>query len=115
MIIALSGRRIDPEGALPGLGSDSIAPNVIQPTYSPEDRTTIDARRRSPLMDGALRPTWNRNGPDVLPLANHVSNHPVLLAELEIFRSESDQFGPSQAASDEQCQNRPITFASEAV
>jgi hypothetical protein len=51
----------------------------------------------------------------VLPFANRVSNYPVVLADLEVFRSESNQFGPSQAASNEQRQNRPITFASEAV
>jgi hypothetical protein len=51
----------------------------------------------------------------VLSFANQVSNHAVLFADLEVFRSESNQFGPSQAASDEKRQNRPITFASEAV
>jgi hypothetical protein len=49
----------------------------------------------------------------VLSFANQVSNHPVVLANLEIFRSGSDQFGPSQAASNEEWQNRPITFATE--
>lgn len=48
-------------------------------------------------------------------LANQVSDYPMLLANLEIFHSESNQFSPSQAASDEQCQNRPITLASETV
>src|SRR5271166_6761118 len=33
----------------------------LPPTYSPEDRATIDARRRGPLIDGAFRPHWNRN------------------------------------------------------
>jgi hypothetical protein len=51
----------------------------------------------------------------VLSFANQIGNHAVLLANLEIFRSESNQFGPPKAASDEQCQNRPIAFASEAV
>jgi hypothetical protein len=51
----------------------------------------------------------------VFSFANQVSDYPVFLTDLKIFRSESNQFGPSQAASDEQCQNRPITFASEAV
>jgi hypothetical protein len=37
------------------------------------------------------------------------------LADLKISRSESHQFRPSQAASNQQFQNRPITFASEAV
>jgi hypothetical protein len=38
----------------------------------------------------------------------------VLLADLEIFCSESNQFRPSQAASNEKSQNRTITLASEA-
>jgi hypothetical protein len=36
---------------------------------------------------------------------------PQCSADLEIFCSETNQFGPSQAASNEQRQNRPITFA----
>jgi hypothetical protein len=97
------------------LGRDSITPDLPQPTYPPEDRTIIDASRRGPLIDGKFRPYWNRNGTDVFSFANQVSDYPVLLADLEIFCSESNQFGPSQAASNEQRQNRPITFASEAV
>jgi hypothetical protein len=78
-------------------------------------RATIDVSRRGPLIDGTFRPRWNRNCTDVLSFANQVSDYPVLLADLEIFRSESNQFGPSQAASKEQRQNRPIAFASGAV
>jgi hypothetical protein len=48
----------------------------------------------------------------VLSFANQVSNDAVLLADLEIFRSESDQFSPAQPAADEQGQNRAITFTS---
>src|SRR5437667_11394593 len=51
----------------------------------------------------------------VLSFTNQVSNHAVLLTDLEVFRSESNHFGSSQSASDEQRQNRPITFASEAT
>jgi hypothetical protein len=43
----------------------------------------------------------NRNGTDVLSFANQVSNYATLLADLEIFRSESNQFGSSPSASDE--------------
>jgi len=39
----------------------------------------------------------------------------MLLANLEIFHSESNQFSPSQTATDEQRQNRPITLAAETV
>jgi hypothetical protein len=57
----------------------------------------------------------NRDGTDVLSLANKVSNHAVIFADLKISRSESPQFRASQTASNQQRQNRPITFASEAV
>ena len=55
------------------LGRDSIAPDLSRPTYSPEDRTTIDASRRGPLIDGAFRPHWNRNCTDVFSFANQVA------------------------------------------
>ena len=97
------------------LGRDATAPNLTQPTHSPEYHATTDAGRCSPLVDCALRSRWHRNGTDVLSFSNQVSDYPVLLAYLEIFRSESNQFSPSQAASNEQRQNRPITFTSEAV
>ena len=37
----------------------------------------------------------------------------MLLADLEIFRGEANQFGPPQAARNEQRENCPITVASE--
>src|SRR5579859_5005012 len=97
------------------LGRDSIPPNFTQSTYSSEDRATIDGSSQGPLIDRAFRPHWNRNCTDVLSFANQVGDYPVLLTDLEIFRPEPNHFGPSQAASNEQRQNRPITLASEAV
>ena len=64
---------------------------------------------------GAFRPHRNWNGADVLSLANQVSDYPALLANLEILRSQSNQFRPSQAAANQQRKNRPITFASDMV
>jgi len=58
------------------LGRDSIARNLTQPTYSPEDRPAVDAGRRDPLIDGAFRPHWNGNGADVLSFANKVGDYP---------------------------------------
>jgi hypothetical protein len=51
----------------------------------------------------------------VLSLANQIGDHPVLLTDLKIFQSESNQFGASQAAANQQRQNRSITPASQAV
>ena len=51
----------------------------------------------------------------MLSFADQVSNYAALLADLKVFRFESNKFGPSQSASDEQREDRPITFASEAA
>lgn len=77
------------------LGCNAITPDLVQPTYSPEDYPTVDASGRGPLIDCAFRPHWNRNSTDVLPFANQIMDHPVFFAKLEVFRSESNQFGPS--------------------
>jgi hypothetical protein len=93
---------------------------MLSPRSCPADllarrSPTVDASRRGPLIDCAFRPHWNRNRTDVLSFANQISDHPVFFANLEVFRSDSNQLCLSQSASDEQRQNRPITFASEAV
>src|ERR1039457_6681391 len=75
------------------LGGDSVAPYLLQPTDSPEDHTAVDTSRRSPLIDGAFRPHWNRDCSDVFTLTGQVSDHPMLLANPQIFHSESNQFG----------------------
>src|SRR6266571_4527200 len=68
-----------------------------------------------PLINNALCPRRNWHCANVLSLANQVGDHPVLLTDLKIFKSESNQFGASQTASNEQRQNRSITLASQAV
>ena len=88
---------------------------LFQSIYSTKNRPPVDVSRRDPHIDGAFRPKWNRNGPNVLSFANQVSNHAALLADLKVLRFESNKFGPSQSASDEQREDRAITFASEVV
>jgi hypothetical protein len=68
-----------------------------------------------PIIDNALRPRGNWHSANVLSLANQVGDHPVLLTDLKIFQSESNQFGASQAASNHQRQNGSITLSSQAV
>jgi len=54
-------------------------------------RSPVDANRRRPLIDGAFRPCWDRNRTDVPYFTDQVSYHPMLFANLEIFRSKSLQ------------------------
>jgi hypothetical protein len=51
----------------------------------------------------------------VLSFANQISDHPVVLSDLEIARSESHQFSPSQSAPDEECENRSIELPAQIV
>jgi hypothetical protein len=72
------------------LGCDSIAPDLAQPIYSPEDRATVNASRCCPLIDSTFRPKRNWDCADVLSFANQVSDYPALFANLEILRSVSN-------------------------
>lgn len=95
-----------------GFRCNSCASDPIASTYSAEDCAAVCSCRSHPFIDGAFRPRRNGNGTNVFSFANQVSDQPMLLADLEIFCSESNQFGPSQSASDEQRQNRALTFPS---
>jgi hypothetical protein len=59
-------------------GCDSIAPDLSRPTYSPEDRATVDAGRRAPLIDGAFLLHRNWNGADVFSFATQVRTSTLL-------------------------------------
>jgi hypothetical protein len=50
-------------------------PDLLQPTYLPEGRTTIDGSRRGPFIDGAFRPNWSRNGPNMFSFTNQIGDY----------------------------------------
>jgi hypothetical protein len=95
-----------------GFECEPLVSDLSWLAYSPEDRTFVYVSRIGPLIHDALRPQWNRDCAKVLSFTNQVGDHPILLADLEIFHPESHQFGSPQAASNEQCQNPSITFCS---
>src|SRR5258708_18275738 len=98
-----------------GFRCEACAPYLSKPAYSPEKRTCTDTSCIGPLINNALCPHRNWNCANVLSFANQVGDHPVLLADLQIFHPESYQFGASQATANEQRESRAITFASEAI
>src|SRR6267143_2160024 len=98
-----------------GFRCQAFASDLFLSSYSPKDCTLIYLSCVGPLIDRALRPHRNWNGANVLSLSNQVGDHPVLLADLKIFHSESYQFAASQATPNEQGESRSITFASEAI
>src|SRR5260370_5169647 len=95
-----------------GFRCQAFASDLFLSAYSPKDCTLIYLSCVGPLIDRALRPHRNWNCANVLSLSNQVGDHPVLLAELKTFHSESYQFAASQATPTEQGENSPIKFAS---
>ena len=51
----------------------------------------------------------------MLSFADQICDDPVLLPDLEILRLERDQFGASQATSNQDCKDCPVPFGSEAL
>src|SRR6202023_619537 len=91
----------------PQILSSRLTRRKIAPPLMPAARIHTSTARFAQSGTGTVRMCF--------PFANQVSNHAALLADLKVFRFESNKCGPSQSASDQQRQDRPITFASEAA
>src|ERR1700693_1480505 len=74
---------------------EACAPYLSYPANSSEEGTCTDTSCIGPLVNNALCPRRNWHGANVLSLANQVGDYPVLLTDLKIFQSESNQFGAS--------------------
>jgi hypothetical protein len=97
------------------LGRNSFTPNLAKPVYAPEDSARADAGNVSPFVDRSLRPCGDRNGADVLSLADQVGNNAVFLPILQVLRPQAGQFGPSESASNQQSQDGTIAFAADGL
>src|SRR5687767_9103148 len=64
------------------LGRHSIAPHASGFVDRAEQDTVRDTRSDRPCIDRVLYPCWNRHSPDMLGLANQVSDHPVIFPQL---------------------------------
>src|SRR5260370_2636324 len=91
----------------------AFASDLFLSAYSPKDCTLIYLSCVGPLIDRALRPHRHWNCANVLSLANQVGDHPVLLADLKIFHSESYQFGPPHPTPNQQRETRSLTSPSQ--
>ena len=85
-----------------GFRREACTPYFFQFAYSPEECTCTYLGCIAPLINCAFRPHGNWNGADVFSFTNQVGDHPVFLADLKIFESESYEFGASQTAPNEQ-------------
>src|SRR5450755_1224297 len=97
------------------LWRDPVAPKFSCSAYPAENRARGDPGSCGPGIDRSFHPDRDRNRADMLSFADQVRNDPVLLADLEIMRFKRDQFGASQATSNQDRKNCPVTLGSEAL
>ena len=97
------------------LRREAVAPRLAQAAYPTENGAGADFGGCGPSVHRLLHPRRNWDCPDMLSFADQIRNDAVLLPDLEIFDFEPDQFGPPQAASNQNRQNRPVTFTPEAL
>jgi hypothetical protein len=97
------------------LRREPIAPKFANAVYPTEDGAGPDFGGGGPGVNRLLHPRRDGDCADMLSFADQVRNDAVFFADLEIFHFERDQLGPSQAASNHNRQNRPVTFTSEVI
>src|SRR5215471_21785389 len=97
------------------LRCDSISPYLFEPVDAPKNRPVTNGGHVDPLINGTLRPCRYRHGSNVLPLANQVSDDPVLFPELEILPFQPDKFSSPESTADQQGHDRPITLAPDSI
>src|SRR5712692_8055192 len=85
------------------LWRDPVAPSLAEPAYASEDPAGVDTGSLCPPVNGSLRPYRDRYGADMFSLADEIGDDPMFLSNLEVVSSQTDQFSPPKAASDQQC------------
>src|ERR1039457_5456045 len=97
------------------LRREPVAPKFAHSIYRTENGTGADLGGSSPAVNRPLNPRRNRDCADMLTFADQIRNEAVLLPDLEFSHLHPAQLGPPQSASDQDRQNRPVSFIAEAV
>src|SRR5437773_10708306 len=92
------------------LWRDPFAPKPAEPAYASEDPAGVDTGSLDPTVDSSLRPNGDWNCADMLSLADEIGDDPMFLSNLEVVSSQTDEFSPPEAASDQQCQDGAIAL-----
>ena len=88
-----------------------LAPNGIEPVDATEDRAVGDACGDRPFIHRPLGSYRHRDGPNMFPFSDQISNHPVLLPKLKITTLQSDELGSTEPTPDQQRDDGPIALA----
>jgi hypothetical protein len=75
----------------------SFAPHFVESIERAEHRTLAETARCGPFIDGALRPDRYRDGTDVFPFVDQIFDNLMVLANLEIFFPQADEFSAPEA------------------
>jgi hypothetical protein len=76
----------------------TTAPDGAILTDRAEQGTFLDARCRCPCVNPVLNPRGDRNGTNMPGLADEIDNSPMPLAALDPFARQTDRFGATQTA-----------------
>jgi hypothetical protein len=76
------------------LWRDAFTPCFAEPVNTQENPAFADPSSFCPLVNSSLRPSGDRHGADMFSLSDQIGDHPMLLAKLEIFDSQTHKFGP---------------------
>src|ERR1017187_8331754 len=90
---------------------DPVSPDCARTIHTSEQPPLPNGRGLSPCVQNRFDPIGDRDGTNMPPLANQIHHGPVLLALLDITNLEFGYLSPTQAASEQYCQNCSITLA----
>ncbi len=94
---------------------EPVAPKLAHAVHPTENGAAVDFGSRGPVVKRSLDPRRDRDRADMFSLADQICDDAVFLPNLEVLQLEADQLGPPQAASDQNRQDRPVSFTSEVV
>ena len=95
-----------PDGFLGQAG----APDMPASAHSSKDPSLRDTGSCDPDLQFSSHPVWNRNGPDVPALTDHVNNCPMIFPLFKVSQSKVYGFLSPQTASEKKCQESSIPF-----
>jgi hypothetical protein len=95
------------------LRTESAVPNALGLIDGPKYRAHGDARGGHPVVHRGFDPGWDWNRPHVVALPDHVGDHPMLFALVQVFDRQPGHLCPSKTTSQENRNYSVVTFAAQ--
>ena len=97
------------------LGGDATAAHAASLVDRAKNSSPANPRCPPPVVDSDLDPFGHGHCTDVSPLPYEISDDPTVLSRLQILPAQLDRLGPAQATSQQQSEDRSVSFASKVV